>query len=45
MGKQAKKAVPVFALLLLVMVVFGYSVGKDMALRDDAADRAEASSR
>ena len=45
MGKHAKKAVPLFALVLLVMVVFGYSVGKDMALRDNSADRAEASSR
>jgi hypothetical protein len=40
MGLPAKKAIPVFALVLLVMIVFGYTVGKDMALRDNAADRA-----
>ncbi|MGV3553802.1 MAG: hypothetical protein ACO1OD_00950 [Croceibacterium sp.] len=42
MGLLMKKALPVFVLVLLVMVVFGYTVGKDMALRDNAADRAAA---
>lgn len=42
MAKQAKKAISLFALVLLVFVIFGYSFGKDMALRDNARDRAEA---
>ena len=42
MGLLMKKAIPVFVLVLLVMVVFGYTVGRDMALRDNAADGAAA---